>query len=98
MPTIEISDEQAQKLARGENITIKPPDKKYVVVRKNGDIMLVTGRLKPPYGPADWSMAGIAKILYKGPRSRETQVVGSTIEPVLYNSVYSHAYIEVPEG
>jgi len=72
MPTIEITQAQADALARGEHISVAPPpppDKRYVVTFSSGNTYLFTSSDQDLAGvyPTDFKAPGFATLIDKGP-------------------------------
>lgn len=80
MPTIEITREQADALARGENVTLSPPEARYIVVTINGNAYDVKAKATLPTGYFPGGLGedvhGSATLRIAGPRKagREGQV------------------------
>lgn len=71
MPTIEVTQAQADDFARGKSITIDPPrEYRYVLVFGTGNVFLVTTE-QPlmEHGPREVSVTGKCVLIAKGPHS-----------------------------
>lgn len=91
MPSIEITAAQAQALANGQNITIVPTKRRYIVVFENGNVFDVETTNDVPYA-AQWAtrtIEGTAKLIAKGPHS---SIIGAT-QSTLYGKCIA---IKVP--
>lgn len=93
MPTIHVTNEQAQALARGENVTIaaSPPKATFVVVRKDGEVCTLEGQRAKMYA-ADPRYTGQATIIRSVKSHRP---VGQTWHTTFISS-YNKSITEVP--
>lgn len=96
MPTIEVTQEQADALARGENVTLAPPPKprkRYIVVTQRGNVYDVRSRtpiqtFHEPYGRSI-NVRGACRLIAKGATSGHNGTPGERVQSLVSGTILS---------